>query len=241
MAKINTNDLAATLMEKHGMGRLEALRFLEAFVEVIREGIARDRQVKMKSLGTFKVVDVDARESVNVNTGERLLIGSHAKLTFTPETTLKELINKPFSAFETVILNEGVTFEEAPLTDPEEGAPLAEPEEGAPLMPPKGGASIVEAEEGAVEEPVVEEPVVEEPVEVKEEETEEPTPDKIEEETREEKKEEKREEKKEESIAEDEKEPAAEVAVMSKMMEKDESDGNDGNDGNDGSDGSDGY
>ncbi len=163
MAKINTNDLAATLMEKHGLGRLEALRFLEAFVEVIREGVARDRQVKLKSLGTFKVVDVDTRESVNVNTGERVVIEGHPKLTFTPETALKELINKPFSAFETVILNEGVTFEE--------GEGEAEvPEAEAPPTAPEG-ASIVEAVEEVVEEPVVEEepvaeeePVVEEPV-----------------------------------------------------------------------------
>lgn len=123
MGKINVSELAAALVEKYGVGKREAQQFVSALVDVIREGIAQDRQVKVKGLGTFKVVEVGARESVNVNTGERVTIDSHSKLTFTPDAAMKELVNKPFSQFETVVLNEGVTFE-----DMEENA-LEEPQE----------------------------------------------------------------------------------------------------------------
>ena len=174
MARIYTNDLAAILMVNYGIGRLEALRFLEAFVETIQEGVTNDRLVKIKGLGTFKVVDVDARKSVNVNTGESVVIGGHPKLTFTPETALKELINKPFSAFETVILNDGVTFDSLDSLTPDpspkgEGSSHPDTEEEPVVEEPLVEETVAEeepvVEDTAVEEEaVVEEQVVEEPV-----------------------------------------------------------------------------
>ena len=163
MARLYTNDLAAVLMEKHGIGRLEALRFLEAFVETIQEGVTRDRLVKIKSLGSFKVVDVDSRKSINVNTGESVVIDGHAKLTFTPETALKELINKPFSAFETVMLNDGVSFDEVENADMVSSQTPLDVEEVATLEEPVIEVPVVEEEPAVKEEPVVEEePAVEE-------------------------------------------------------------------------------
>jgi nucleoid DNA-binding protein len=110
MSKVNISDLASLIAEKHGMTRKNALRFTSSVVSVIQAGLENDRQVKVKGLGTFKVIEVDARESVNVNTGERLTIESHFKLTFLPDIAMKELVNRPFSAFDTVILNDGVDF-----------------------------------------------------------------------------------------------------------------------------------
>lgn len=112
MGKINVNELAAVLVNRHELNRREAQQFISALVDVIREGIAQDKQVKIKGLGTFKVVEVGARQSVNVNTGERVTIDSHSKLSFVPDNTMKDLVNKPFSQFETVVLNEGVNFDD---------------------------------------------------------------------------------------------------------------------------------
>ncbi len=125
MAKILMSELAGVLAERHHLGREQAQQFLSAFVETIREGIANDGLVKIKGLGTFKLIDVDARESVSVNTGERVVIDSHSKLTFLPDLAMKELVNKPFAQFDTVILNEGVSFDQ---TVADEGAEEAEPE-----------------------------------------------------------------------------------------------------------------
>ena len=105
-------ELADLLAQKTGISKADAQQFLTAFVETIQLGVNSDKLVKIKGLGTFKVIDVEARESVNVNTGERVMIDSHQKLTFTPDAAMKELVNKPFSQFETVVLNEGVEFEE---------------------------------------------------------------------------------------------------------------------------------
>ena len=126
MGKQTTQDLATILVEKNGLEKKEAQRFVTAIFEVIQDGIDRDKLVKIKGLGTFKVVGVEARESVNVNTGERVMIDSHAKITFTPDTTMRELVNKPFSSFDTVVLNDGVAFDDmasslaALDTDPEQ-------------------------------------------------------------------------------------------------------------------------
>lgn len=110
--KMNMAELASVLAKKCNITKKEAQKFLADFVECIKSGIDKDRQVKIKGLGTFKVIDVEARQSVNVNTGERVLIEGHQKLTFTPDTLMKELVNKPFSHFETVVLNDGVEFED---------------------------------------------------------------------------------------------------------------------------------
>ena len=112
MGKLSINELANVLVEKNELNEGDAQRFVTAIFDVIQKGIDRDKLVKIKGFGTFKVVGVDARESVNVNTGERVLIESHSKISFTPDTTMKELVNKPFSGFETVVLNEGVYFDD---------------------------------------------------------------------------------------------------------------------------------
>ena len=117
MARLSIQELAAILMEKNGLEKEEAQRFVTAVFEVIQTGVEKDKLVKVKGLGTFKIIDVDARESVNVNTGDRVLIDSHSKITFTPDATMKELVNKPFSGFETVVLNEGVEFEDTPVQE----------------------------------------------------------------------------------------------------------------------------
>ena len=108
MEKINLDNLAIELAEKRDISQKQAKLFLKVLVETIQKGITDDGLVKVKGLGTFKLINVDARESVSVNTGERVMIESHQKLSFTPETAMKELVNRPFSAFETVILNDGV-------------------------------------------------------------------------------------------------------------------------------------
>ena len=117
MGKIFMAELADMLAQKAGISKREAQQFLTDFVETIQDGVNNDKLVKIKGLGTFKVIDVDARESVNVNTGERVTIDSHQKLTFTPDAAMKELVNKPFSQFETVVLNDGVEFDDEPEVD----------------------------------------------------------------------------------------------------------------------------
>ena len=104
-------DFAARLAEKHSMSREEAERFLTKMVSVMSEGLRAEKVLKVKGLGTFKVVSVNARESVDVNTGERIMIEGRDKVSFTPETAMRDLVNRPFAQFETVVLNDGVDFE----------------------------------------------------------------------------------------------------------------------------------
>ena len=113
MGKISLIELAAVLSKKYGLNKKVATRFVSKMFDIIQKSLEQDKTVKIKGLGTFKIIDVDARESVNVNTGERVLIEGHYKITFTPDTMMKELVNKPFSQFETVVLNDGVDFEDA--------------------------------------------------------------------------------------------------------------------------------
>jgi len=128
MAKLTIQDLATMLAEKNELTIKEATEFVSAIFEVIQVGIEKDKLVKVKGLGTFKVIDVEARESVNVNNGERVLIDGHSKISFTPDATMKELVNKPFSGFETVVLNEGVEFDDMPTKETaEETLPETEP------------------------------------------------------------------------------------------------------------------
>jgi len=110
MSKISFYDIATVLVEQYGLEPEVAGEFVKTMFDIIQERLTIEQQVKVKGLGTFKVVNVDARESVNVNTGERFVIDGHQKLSFVPDTSMKELINKPFSQFETVILNDGVDF-----------------------------------------------------------------------------------------------------------------------------------
>lgn len=110
MAKTALQLIADAVAKKHKITVKEAERFVSSMFDVMNEGLKTDKLVKVKGLGTFKVQAVKPRESVNVNTGERVLIEGHDKVSFTPDTTMKELVNKPFALFETVVLNDGVDF-----------------------------------------------------------------------------------------------------------------------------------
>lgn len=120
MGKISLQDLASVLVERWHLGKKEASMFVNEMFFVIQKSLDEDKIVKVKGLGTFKIIDVDDRESVDVNTGDRVLIEGHGKITFTPDALMKELVNKPFSQFETVVLNEGVDFNDAAVNQPEE-------------------------------------------------------------------------------------------------------------------------
>ena len=148
MSKLNVFDLSGVLMSKNGLGDKESRRFVKAIFDVIQECLDEDKVVKVKGLGTFKIIEVDDRESINVNTGERVLIEGHSKLTFTPDSVMKEIVNKPFSQFETVILNDGVDFPEPAIEEPISEEPILED----PIL-----------EDSISEEPIFEEPVVADP------------------------------------------------------------------------------
>lgn len=112
MGKLTIQDIAKVLSDRKGLSKNDATNFVNGMFDIIQQALERDMVVKVKGFGTFKIIDVDPRESVNVNTGERVLIEGHNKITFTPDQLLKEIVNKPFSQFETVVLNEGVDFAE---------------------------------------------------------------------------------------------------------------------------------
>ena len=112
MAKFTIQDISKILVARNGLNKKDASTFANVMFDIIQQALERERIVKVKGLGTFKIIDVEARESVNVNTGERVLIEKHDKITFTPDTLMKELVNKPFSQFDTVVLKEGVDFDD---------------------------------------------------------------------------------------------------------------------------------
>ena len=151
-------EIAKILIEKNKLSQKDANKFAAAMFEIIQQRLDSEGLVKVKGLGTFKMIRVEARESVSVRTGERVMIDSHAKVTFTPDATMKELVNKPFSQFDTVILNDGVEFDD--LADDLTEEELAEVER-------MEEETIVTIEQPPVEQ-LVEQPVkesVEEPVE----------------------------------------------------------------------------
>ena len=176
--KINLQDLVNLFSEKQGLNKKEAELFVKTMFDLIEEALATEKYVKIKGFGTFKLTEVNSRESVDVNTGERIEIQGHSKVTFTPDTTMKDLINKPFSHFETVILNEGVELEDTPteeLVEEQEVADVQGMVEETPVVveaevpvvetvpeQPEVAAPVVE--ETVVEEAVSEEPMAEEPV-----------------------------------------------------------------------------
>ena len=174
MSKLNIYDLCSVLTSKNGLDDKESHRFIKAIFDVIQEGLDEDKIVKVKGLGTFKIIEVDDRESINVNTGERVLIEGHSKLTFTPDSVMKEIVNKPFSQFETVILNEGVDFPEPVVEEPAVEDIIAdEPAEDKEIIvEPQIDNNVAEqsvakepvAEKNVAEEPVAEKNVAEEPV-----------------------------------------------------------------------------
>ena len=170
--KITLQDLINLFSEKQGMNKKDAEVFVRTMFELIEEALATEKYVKIKGFGTFKLTEVDSRESVNVNTGERIEIQGHTKISFTPDATMKELINKPFSHFETVILNEGVELEDTPMETSEE---IVQEEiisetiltEEPAIMEEPQPEPIVETpaeEETIVEEPTIEEQTIEEPI-----------------------------------------------------------------------------
>ena len=106
------NDLAAAIAEKQQIGQREAEHFLLTMVDVINDALHYEKQLKVKGLGTFKVSAVSARESVSVKTGQRITIGQREKISFSPEASMRDLVNKPFAQFETVVVNDGVSFDE---------------------------------------------------------------------------------------------------------------------------------
>lgn len=112
MNMITVKELARVLAERKKLEESVARSFVSTMFDVVRVALERDKLVKVKGLGTFKLIEVSARESVNVNSGERMLIGSYGKITFTPDSIMKEIVNKPFSQFETVVLNDGVEFDD---------------------------------------------------------------------------------------------------------------------------------
>ena len=112
MAKTAIQLITSALAKQHNLSAADAAAFVDAFFDIISSELKNGNQVKIKGLGTFKVQAVKPRESVNVNTGERVLIEGHDKISFTPDTVMKELVNKPFSQFETVVINDGVDTEE---------------------------------------------------------------------------------------------------------------------------------
>lgn len=110
--RLNISDLSALLTEYSGRDKKDTELFLRELIAVVSDGLLEEKLVKVKGLGTFKVIPVEERESVHVNTGERFIIPAHSKFTFSPDKELRELVNKPFAAFETTELNEGVNFPE---------------------------------------------------------------------------------------------------------------------------------
>ena len=173
--RTNLQDIADLLVERHGLDKKDAELFIENMFELIEESLATEKYVKIKGLGTFKLTEVDTRESVDVNTGERIEILGHTKVSFTPDATMKELINKPFSHFETVVLNDGVELEDLAETEVagiEEGilkpVTLEEPLQEDVAIAPAMEEPVVEVVEEPVSEPqeeiVMEEPQLEVPI-----------------------------------------------------------------------------
>jgi len=167
MEKITLSELADALAKRKSLSKKDAEAFVRVVFDTIRENLFEDELVKVKGLGTFKLIQVDSRESVHVNTGERIVIDSHSKITFTPDKSLADCVNRPFAAFETVILNDETRTEdmeriddvEPDLESVVESEPEAEQVVVEPVVEPEP-APVVEPEP----EPVVElepEPVVE--------------------------------------------------------------------------------
>lgn len=173
MGRLTIQEIAKVLVAKNGLEPSQANRFATELFAIIQERLEKNDLVKVKGLGTFKVITVDARESVSVRTGDRVMIEEHSKITFTPDATMKELVNKPFSQFETVVLNDNVEFDdlkEQPADSEFEDtkddlteAELVQLEKYEEELAVKKEESVIQQEEPVIQqqEPVVEEPLVE--------------------------------------------------------------------------------
>ena len=194
MGKVSVAWIAEAIAGKHGLSQKDAEQFVATFFDLINEALHEEKMVKVKGLGTFKVIDVRERESINVNTGERVVIESHGKISFTPDPIMRDLVNKPFAQFETVMLNDDVDIEELnavsvdeePLTivdeqpqevEEESNVAAAGPEvvDEQPLMNEDQSQEETVPQPQEVEEPIVDvvgQSVEEEPEQVVEEEPE---------------------------------------------------------------------
>ena len=137
---INLKELAKHLVEKHELTAADAEHFVTQFIETLQESVLSEKLVKVKGLGAFKLPPISARESVDVNTGDRIVIEGRDKITFTPDNAMKDLVNRPFSQFDTVVLNAGVAFDEAMETND------TEVEDAIPSAEEKTERSIANAE-----------------------------------------------------------------------------------------------
>ena len=166
-------DLVNLLAQKNGLSRKKNVQFVNELVDLINEVLKDEKLLKISGLGTFKVIDTKDRESVNVQTGDRFVIEGRNKITFTPDAAMRELVNRPFSQFETVVLNDGVDFSDIPEEPADEEPIIEEPVAEEPAV---YGLTEPINEEPAPEEPIIEtpiepitpikpiEPIVEEPI-----------------------------------------------------------------------------
>lgn len=152
-------DVARLISQRTSMNRAEAEGFSAAFFETIKEGLVADGQVKVKGLGTFKIQTMKQRESINVNTGERVIIDSHDRIVFTPDASMRDAVNKPFSHFETVVLNDGVEFEDINEEDNDDTV-STQPSSIEPIPAESTTPEPIQTE------PTSEEPASEEPISV---------------------------------------------------------------------------
>lgn len=155
--KLYIQDLTDSLAEKHDIDKQDAENFVREFFLLIEEALKKDKYVKIKGLGAFKLIDVDTRESVDVNTGERIKIEGHTKVSFTPDNALKDVVNRPFAHFETVVLNENTVFEDTAEESngdevEEVGAPPAPVVEASAAKTPMAAKSPAVAEAPVVAE-----------------------------------------------------------------------------------------
>lgn len=174
--RLTIQDLTDLLAAKHSMTKKDAEAFVKEFFLLIEQALENEKTVKIKGLGTFKLIDVDSRESVNVNTGERFQIKGHTKVSFSPDANLRDTINKPFAHFETVVLNENTILEDTPIeeTEEEETGEEASAQTVSNEMGDNSETTAIEENEGtdnlSEEEPIQEEqiasrPLVEESIE----------------------------------------------------------------------------
>ncbi len=182
--KILLQDLFAGVSLRSGSSKKDSESFVRTFFEIIEQYLLQDKIVKIKGLGTFKIVEVSGRDSVNVNTGERIHIKGHSKMTFTPDAAIRDHVNRPFADFETVILNEGVDIAAMEYVDPAQQEPdelettyrmednlertlrgennetTLRPQNGSPI----GLGDFVQPADPIADEPIVDEPIVDEPI-----------------------------------------------------------------------------
>jgi nucleoid DNA-binding protein len=168
-------ELVNLLAQHNGLSRKKNVQFVNELVDLINEVLKDEKLLKISGLGTFKVIDTKDRESVNVQTGDRFVIEGRNKITFTPDAAMRELVNRPFSQFETVVLNDGVDFSDIPEEPADEEPIIEEPAPKEPIIetpiepiePIKPIEPIVEqpiVEEPIVEQPIIEQPIIEEPI-----------------------------------------------------------------------------